>query len=139
MKLPNIVEAAVSNQNLSILVDAVTKAKLVATLTGDGPFTVFAPNNDAFDKIPTAKLEELLNPENIEMLQIVLQRHVLIPSLLSRDIPSGGRKYQTIDGQTITITNEDDVTIESVAGKATVVNADLEASNGVIHIVDNVF
>ena len=122
-----------------MLVNAVTAAKLVNMLTEPGPFTVFAPNDDAFAKIPADVLQDLLKPENINKLEKVLKRHVLTPSLMSQNIQKGETKLWTVGAEQIIITNEEAVTIESTVGNATVIKVDLLASNGVIHIVDSVF
>ena len=122
-----------------MLVNAVTAAKLVNMLTEPGPFTVFAPNDDAFAKIPADVLQDLLKPENIDKLKKVLKRHVLTPSLMSQAIQKGETKLLTVGAEQITITNGEAVTIESAVGNATVIKFDLVASNGVIHIVDSVF
>ena len=108
-------------------------------LTEDGPFTLFAPNNDAFAKIPVPVLQDLLKPENIDKLEKVLKRHVLTTSLMSQNIQKGETKLWTVGAEQIIITNEEAVTIESTVGNATVIKVDLLASNGVIHIVDSVF
>merc|ERR1711953_211165 len=118
-----IVEAAVATPDLSTLVTAVTAAGLVDTLSGEGPFTVFAPNNDAFAKIPADTLAGLLEPENVDQLKAVLLRHVLPTTILAGDIPEGSTTVDTAGGETITVTNADGVTIESSAGKATVIIA----------------
>merc|ERR1711997_1094781 len=137
--LPTFVEAAVATPDLSTLVAAVTAAGLVETLSGEGPFTVFAPNNDAFAKIPADTLASLLEPENVDQLKAVLLRHVLPTTILAGDIPEGSTTVDTAGGETITVTNADGVTIESSAGKATVIATDVVTSNGVVHIVDTVF
>jgi len=137
--LPTIVEAASATPELSTLVTAVQAAGLVDTLNGEGPFTVFAPNNDAFAKLPAETLASLLEPENIDQLEAVLLRHVLPTVILAGDIPEGSTTVDTAGGETITVTNADGVTIESSAGKATVIATDVVTSNGVVHIVDTVF
>ena len=120
-------------------VSAATAASLVDTLNGEGPFTVFAPNNDAFANIPADTLASLLEPENVDQLKAVLLRHVLPTTILAGDIPEGSTTVDTAGGETITVTNADGVTIESSAGKATVIATDVVTSNGVVHIVDTVF
>ena len=138
--LPTIVQAAVATPDLSTLVTAVTAAGLVDTLSGEGPFTVFAPNNDAFAKIPADTLAGLLEPENVDQLKAVLLRHVLPTTILAGDIPEGSTTVDTAGGETITVTKADGaVTIESSAGTATVIATDVVASNGVVHLVDTVF
>jgi uncharacterized surface protein with fasciclin (FAS1) repeats len=113
---------------------------MVDALNGEGPFTIFAPNNDAFAKIPEDTLADLLKPENVDQLKETLFRHILPTSIMSDDIPEGSTTVDTFGGETITVTkNSDGVSIESSAGTATVIEADVPASNGVIHIVDTVF
>jgi len=138
--LPTIVQAAVATPDLSTLVTAVTAAGLVDTLSGEGPFTVFAPNNDAFAKIPADTLASLLEPENVDQLKALLLRHVLPTTIMAGDIPEGSTTVDTAGGETITVTNADGaVTIESSAGTATVIATDVVTSNGVVHLVDTVF
>merc|ERR1711884_365076 len=88
-ELPSIAAAAIATPSLSTLVTAVKAAGLVETLDGDGSFTVFAPNNDAFAKVPQNALRNLLQPENVEQLRSVLLRHVLPNIRLAADIPFG--------------------------------------------------
>jgi len=137
--LPTIVEAAVATPSLSTLVAAVQAAGLVDTLNGKGPFTVFAPNNDAFAKIPADALASLLKPENVDQLKAVLLRHVLPTVIKAGDIPAGSTPVKTAGGETITVINSNGVRIESSAGKANVIATDVVTSNGVVHIVDTVF
>merc|ERR1712060_213447 len=85
--LPTIVEAAVATADLSTLVTAVKAAGLVDTLSGEGPFTVFAPNNDAFAKIPAETLDDLLKPENVDQLTAILLRHVVPTVILAAEFP----------------------------------------------------
>jgi len=135
----NIVETVVSNQTLSVLALALRAANLVRTLNGAGPFTVFAPNNDAFANL----LVNRLNQENTKKLKKVLMRHVVPKALKSGAIPVGSTILDTAGGEKITITKKitkkNGITIKSFKGTATVIKADILASNGVIHIVDNVF
>jgi uncharacterized surface protein with fasciclin (FAS1) repeats len=139
IRKPTILEAAVATPQLSTLVTAVQAAGLVDTLNGKGPFTVFAPNNDAFAKIPADTLVSLLEPENVDQLKAVLLRHVLPTVIKAGDIPEGSTTVRTAGGETITVINSDGVTIESSAGKANVIATDVVTSNGVVHIVDTVF
>merc|ERR1711874_425519 len=136
--LPTIVQAAVATPDLSTLVTAVTAAGLVDTLSGEGPFTVFAPNNDAFAKIPADTLAGLLKPENVDQLTAILLRHVVPTVILAPEFPEDITSVDTVGGETITL-NPMEATVESSAGKATVIMPDILASNGVIHIVDTVF
>ena len=139
-ELPTIAAAAIGTETLSTLVTAVKAAGLVDTLSGEGTFTVFAPNNAAFDKIDADALAGLLKPENVDQLKAVLLRHVLPTVIKASDIPAGSTVVKTVGGEEITVTNADGtVTIESSAGKATVIATDVLASNGIVHVVDTVF
>lgn len=131
--MKNIVEIASGNEDFSTLVAAVVAAGLAETLSGDGPFTVFAPTNEAFAKLPAGTVDELLKTENKEKLAGILTYHVLAGKVMSKDL-SDGQKAETVNGQEITVTMEEGVKIET----ATVITADLEASNGVIHVIDSV-
>jgi uncharacterized surface protein with fasciclin (FAS1) repeats len=130
----NIVEVAVDTPDLSTLVAAITAADLGPTLEGEGPFTVFAPTNEAFDALPAGELDRLLKPANKEELATVLKNHVVSGEVMSSDL-SDGQKVETLAGETVTVSiNGDTVKI----GDATVSQADVAASNGVVHIVDTV-
>jgi len=131
----DIVETAVATPELSTLVTAVTQAELVETLQSDGPFTVFAPTNEAFAALPTETLETLLLPENIEDLQSVLTYHV-VPGAITSDQLTDGMQVVTVNGETITI----GVTADGVSinGSANVAIADIETSNGIVHVIDSV-
>ena len=131
--MKNIVEIASENTDFSILVAAVVAAGLADTLSSDGPFTVFAPTNEAFAKLPAATVEELLKPENKEKLAGILTYHVVAGKVMSKDL-SDGQKASTVNGQEVTVTIADGVKVNT----ATVTIADLEASNGVIHVIDSV-
>jgi uncharacterized surface protein with fasciclin (FAS1) repeats len=116
-------------------VTAVTQAELAATLQSDGPFTVFAPTNEAFAALPTETLETLLLPENIEDLQSVLTYHV-VPGAITSDQLTDGMQVVTVNGETITFNvNPDGVTIN---GSANIAIADIETSNGVVHVIESV-
>ena len=135
-------EVAQATKDLSTLVAAVSAAGLVDTLNGDGPFTVFAPNNKAFLKIINTT-NELFKPENKDKLQKVLLRHVVPKKIMAKDIQKGSTELETAGKDTITVTlNKGEmpmVTITSSEGSATVLRTDVVAKNGVIHIVDTVF
>jgi len=131
--MENIVEIASGNKDFSTLVAAVVAAGLAETLSGNGPFTVFAPTNEAFAKLPAGTVEELLKPENKEKLAAILTYHVVSGKVMSKDL-SNGQKAKTVNGQEVVVTIEDGVKIDTAA----VVTADLEASNGVIHVIDSV-
>merc|ERR1711936_138356 len=139
-ELPTIAAAAIGTETLSTLVTAVKAAGLVDTLSGEGTFTVFAPNNAAFGNIPSTALTNLLKPENIDQLKAVLLRHVLPSVIKADDIPQGITSLKTAGGEDISVTKSDGkVTIQSSSGQANVIATDIIASNGVVHIVDTVF
>lgn len=137
---PNIVERAQADEDLETLVTAVVAADLVDTLSGDGPFTVFAPTDDAFALLGDA-VDELLKPENKDALTDLLTYHVFSGEVLAADAIA-------LDGQTVTMVNGDDMAIDVVDGnvvlnqggnrEATVIVTDVLASNGVIHVIDAV-
>jgi len=138
----NIAELVVATPELSTLLAAVQAAGLVDTLAGPGPFTVFAPTNLAFDKIPKEALAGLL--EDKDALTSVLLRHVVPAKLMGKDVPNGVTPVATAGGEEIEVSgvqwyNIKYVTIKSSAGEATVSDFDIEATNGVVHIVDHVF
>ncbi len=135
----NIVELAVATPALSTLVTAVTEAELVETLSGTGPFTVFAPTNDAFAALPAGTLDTLLLPENKAKLQAVLTYHVVAGKVMSSDL-SNGQVVKTVQGNELTVMIEGGkVMLQDATGaKAEVVTADIEASNGVVHVINSV-
>lgn len=130
----NIVETAVSNGSFKTLVAAVTAADLVATLSGPGPFTVFAPVDAAFAALPAGTVETLVKPENKGQLTSILTYHVVAGKVLSTDL-SNGMKAKTVNGTEITITIADG---KVKINGAQVVLADVATSNGVIHVIDGV-
>ena len=129
----DIVDIAASNEDFSTLVAAVTAAGLVETLKGDGPFTVFAPTNDAFAKLPAGTVESLLEPENRDQLVSVLTYHVVPGKVMSTDL-SDDMTAALVQGVDFSIDLDNGVMVND----ATVVSADVEASNGVIHVIDKV-
>ncbi len=130
----DIVDIASDTDALSTLVAAVEAAGLVETLKGDGPFTVFAPTNEAFDALPDGTLESLLLEENREMLIEILTYHVVPGKVMSGDL-SDGMTAGTVQGSDVTISVGDyGVSVND----ASVVQADVEASNGVVHVIDAV-
>ncbi len=129
----NIVELAVGTESLSTLVTAVKAAGLVETLTGDGPFTVFAPTNEAFAALPDGTLESLLKPENKQQLIDVLTYHVVGAKVMSTDL-SNGMTAATVQGENIKVDLSNGVKIN----EANVTAADIKASNGVVHVIDKV-
>ncbi|SIO51016.1 Uncaracterized surface protein containing fasciclin (FAS1) repeats [Rhodovulum sp. ES.010] len=131
---PDIVDIAASNEEFSTLVTAVQAAGLVDTLKGDGPFTVFAPTNAAFDALPANTVETLLRPENRERLVSVLTYHV-VPGAVTSDQLAGQRlRVATVQGDTVHVDGTRGVRVN----KSRVTTADIMASNGVIHVVDRV-
>jgi len=130
----DIVDTAVSAGSFTTLVAAVQAAGLVDTLKGDGPFTVFAPTNDAFAKLPAGTVESLLLPENKDQLVAVLTYHV-VPGAVTSDQLAGQRlDVATVQGQTVHVNGTNGVKVN----KSNVVAADIIASNGVIHVIDTV-
>lgn len=127
-----IVEVAQSNDDFSTLVQAVVAAGLAETLSGEGPFTVFAPTNAAFEALPAGLLEKLLLPENKETLVKILTYHVVGAKVMAADVMAGG--VATVEGSSFTISTEGGVKVDA----ANVTTTDLPASNGVIHVIDAV-
>lgn len=130
----DIVDLAVQTEFLSTLVAAVKAGDLVGVLKGDGPFTVFAPTNDAFAKLPAGTVENLLKPENKAQLVAVLTYHVVPGKVYSKDLKNG-MKAKTAQGSEVTITLKGG---KAMVNNATVTTADIEASNGVVHVIDTV-
>jgi len=128
----DIVDTAVGAGSFDTLVAAVKAAGLVETLKGDGPFTVFAPTDEAFAALPDGTVENLLKPENKDQLVAVLTYHVIPAKVMAADVAAG--KAKTVNGAEITITTEDGVKVD----KANVVKTDIKCSNGVIHVIDAV-
>jgi len=137
--LPNIVQLAQSVPELSTLVTAVSAGGLVSTLEGPGPFTVFAPTNDAFNALPAGVLDNLLKPENKAQLVDILTYHVVAGNVQSGNL-TNGELVPTVEGKNVS------VNIEAVGGvylnigtqSANVIQADVEASNGVVHLINAV-
>ena len=129
-----IVEIAAGAEDFSTLVAAVKAAGLVDVLSSEGPFTVFAPTNEAFAKLPEGTVESLLKPENKDKLIAVLKYHVVPGKVMAKDVvkvdsaktAQGSSVTVTVEGKTVKVDN------------ATVVKTDIEASNGVIHVIDTV-
>ena len=142
----NIVETAVSNDSFSTLVAAVQAADLVDALSSDGPFTVFAPTNDAFNNLPDGTLSTLLQPENQETLQSILTYHVVAGQFMAEDVvqainDNGGQfTVETLQGGELTLKLwEGNVYVKDTNGnKAQIIITDVETSNGVIHAINNV-
>ena len=128
----DIVALASGNPDFATLVAALTAAGLVETLQGEGPFTVFAPTEAAFGALPEGLLAKLLLPENIAVLTAILTYHVVPGMVMSTDIAAGD--VATVEGSTVALTTDMGVMVNG----ATVIAADVAASNGVIHVIDAV-
>lgn len=129
----NIVDVAVGAGSFNTLAAALTAAGLVETLQGDGPFTVFAPTDDAFAALPEGLLDALLLPENLTVLQSILTYHVVSGTVLAADVTTGD--VPTVEGSTIAVDTSMGVVLN---GTANVTATDIMASNGVIHVIDAV-
>jgi len=129
-----VVDIAVGSPDHTTLVAAVTAAGLVETLSGPGPFTIFAPTNAAFTALPAGTVEGLLKPESKDKLTAILTYHVVSGNVLAADL-TDGQKVTTLNGQELTVSIANGVV--KING-ATVTAADLVGSNGVIHVVDGV-
>lgn len=134
MAKADIVDTAVAAGSFNTLVAAVKAAGLVETLKGDGPFTVFAPTDDAFAALPDGTVESLLKPENKDKLVEILTYHVIPGKVMAADIAGKELDVETVQGSTAAINATDGVMIDG----ATVIKADVGASNGVIHVIDAV-
>ena len=132
--LKDIVDTAAGAETFSTLVAAVTAADLVETLKSEGPFTVFAPTDEAFAALPEGTVDTLLKPENKDQLVAVLTYHVLPGKVMSGDIAGKELSVATVNGEEVDVNATDGVMVYN----ATVVAADIEASNGVIHVIDTV-
>lgn len=129
----DIVETAIAAGNFSTLAKALTAAGLVETLKGTGPFTVFAPTDEAFAKLPQQTLSDLLKPENKEKLTAILTYHVVPDKVMASQVVKISQAI-TVQGQSLRVDTKDGVRIND----AKVIVADVEASNGVIHVIDSV-
>jgi uncharacterized surface protein with fasciclin (FAS1) repeats len=142
----NIIENAINSKDHTTLVAAVTAAGLVETLQGEGPFTVFAPVNKAFDKLPKGTVEMLLKTENKAILTAVLTYHVIPGKISAADfiaaVKKGGGEatYKTVEGEELTVRQDGRrlEIIDAKGGKSFVTIADVNQKNGVIHVVDTV-
>lgn len=130
----DIVDVAAGTGTHNTLVTAIKAADLVATLKGKGPFTVFAPTDAAFAKLPDGTLEDLLKPENKARLTEILTYHVVPSKIMSGDIAGKKASPKTVEGAALSV----DATKGVKVGEATVTAADVTASNGVIHVIDTV-
>lgn len=130
----DIVDTAAGDAQFSTLVAAVKAAGLVDTLKSKGPFTVFAPTNDAFAKLPAGTVDTLLKPENKDKLVKVLTYHVLAGKTKSKDLAGKKLEVATVEGSKVSVDGTHGVKVNN----ATVIKADVWTSNGVIHVIDTV-
>lgn len=130
----DIVDTAAGAGQFKTLVAAVKAAGLVDTLKGDGPFTVFAPTDEAFAKLPDGTVEDLLKPENKDKLVSILTYHVVPGKIMSGDISGKETEVKTVQGDMLDVNAKDGVMVD----EAKVVKADIPATNGVIHVIDTV-
>jgi uncharacterized surface protein with fasciclin (FAS1) repeats len=130
----DIVDTAVAAGSFKTLVAAIQAAGLVETLKGKGPFTVFAPTDEAFAKLPAGTLDNLLKPENKGKLKAILTYHVVPGKVMAKDVVNL-KEAKTVNGQMLTITVKDG---KVMVDKANVVKTDVAAGNGVIHVIDAV-
>lgn len=130
----NIVETAVANGSFTTLVAAVTAAELVETLSGAGPFTVFAPVDEAFAALPAGTVDSLILPESKEKLTSILTYHVVAGKVMSGDL-SDGMVAATVNGENLTIHIHDG---KVMINDAEVIMADVDTDNGVIHVINKV-
>ena len=130
----DIVDTAVADDDFNTLVAAIQAAGLVETLKGEGPFTVFAPTDEAFAKLPKGTLDSLLKPENKQKLASILTYHVVSGKVMAADVVKL-TEAKTVNGQSLTI-NVKDGTV--MVDSAKVIKTDIECSNGVIHVIDAV-
>lgn len=130
----DIVDTAIAAGSFKTLVAAVTAAGLGDTLKGEGPFTVFAPNDAAFAKLPTGAVDNLLKPENKAKLASILTYHVLPGKVLAADVSGKTLTPASVNGETLNVDGTNGVTVNS----AKVIGADVACSNGIIHAIDTV-
>jgi uncharacterized surface protein with fasciclin (FAS1) repeats len=135
----NIVENAVNSKDHTTLVAAVKAAGLVDTLSSKGPFTVFAPTNAAFGKLPAGTVDTLVKPESKATLTKILTYHVVPGKLNAADLKDG-QKLKTVEGEELTVKASDGkvMIVDAKGGSSTVTIADVNQSNGVIHVIDTV-
>ena len=133
-KAADIVDTAIAAGSFKTLVTAVKAAGLVETLKGKGPFTVFAPTDEAFAKLPAGTVENLLKPENKKQLVAILTYHVVSGKVMSKDLAGKNTMAKSVEGGEISVGATDGVKVDN----AKVVKADIEATNGVIHVIDAV-
>jgi uncharacterized surface protein with fasciclin (FAS1) repeats len=138
-KTGDIVVVATNTPDLSTLVTAVKAAGLVETLQGEGPYTVFAPTNAAFNALPAGTLDTLLKPENVEQLKSILTYHVVSGKVMASDL-SDGQEITTVQGGKLTVSIADGKVylIDAKGNKVMVEQADVNADNGVVHVIGGV-
>ncbi|MDA0688611.1 MAG: fasciclin domain-containing protein [Proteobacteria bacterium] len=134
VRAQDIVDTAVAAGQFNTLVAAVQAAGLVETLKGEGPFTVFAPTDEAFAALPEGTVETLLKPENLDQLVAVLTYHVIPGKVMSTDIAGQALQVESVQGSSLSVDATNGVTVDG----ANVVAADIETDNGVIHVIDKV-
>ncbi len=130
----DIVDTAVAAGSFKTLVAAVQAAGLVEVLKGDGPFTVFAPSDAAFAKLPAGTVESLVKPENKEKLAAILKFHVVSGKVMASDVNGKQARPQSVHGENLSVDGTHGVTVNG----AKVTTADINCSNGVIHVIDTV-
>ena len=130
----DIVDTAVAAGSFGTLVAAVTAAGLVDTLKSEGPFTVFAPSDEAFAKLPAGTVEDLVKPENKDKLTAILTLHVMAGKVMAADVVGHKLTPASVNGEALHVDGTDGVTVNG----AHVVTADIECTNGVIHVIDTV-
>ena len=130
----DIVDTAVAAGFFKTLIAAVTAAGLVDTLKGAGPFTVFAPSDAAFAKLPAGTVDDLVKPANKDKLTKILTLHVLPTKIMAADVAGKKMNPKSVSGETLAVDGTDGVTVSG----AKVTSADIECTNGVIHVIDQV-
>ena len=133
-KANTIVDLAQNAGNFKTLVDALKAADLVDTLKGKGPFTVFAPSDDAFKKLPKDMRDSIMKPANKSRLQRILKHHVMEGRKRAKDV-TGASSFRMLDGKTLNVRKKGD---QVRIGDATIMKTDLEAENGIVHVIDEV-
>ncbi|MEF8817090.1 MAG: fasciclin domain-containing protein [Salinibacter sp.] len=134
-KAPSVVDIATNDKNFSTLVSALQAAGLVDTLKGDGPFTVFAPTNAAFEDLSESVLEDLMKPTNKTRLQNLLKNHVIEGRRMAKDVAESS-SLTPMSGKRLRIRTNEDQQVR--IGDATVRQTDLDAENGIVHVIDRV-
>jgi uncharacterized surface protein with fasciclin (FAS1) repeats len=135
--MPDIIDTAVAAGSFKNLAAALGAAGLIDTLKGTGPFTVFAPTDEAFAKLPAGTVETLLKPENIDTLKAILLHHVVPGTVLAADVVKLS-EAKTAGGATVRISTEGGVKVGTAKGLSNVTKTDITTSNGVIHVIDAV-